>query len=158
VPHDVVNGDSVVNVAASATDPSTVYALLSSGMNGAILKSTDKGVTWKSITGDFPTSASGYPGNYPWNQYYYDSFIGVTPFLNLSTNKYVDAIYVGEIDAMVSINSSGHWISLGGPAYTANSVLHTDMHALAVNPSDWHQILIGSDAGVFKGVLKADES
>src|SRR5205823_3463730 len=126
---------------------------------GSVWKTVDGGGSWKNITGDFPKTAAGHNGNYPWSQANYDEFIGAGLIYNAGTGSYDDIVFVGLLDVVLSVNASGHWVTIGGPVYSpTNAVIHSDQHAIAFNPNNWREILIGNDGGINKGVLAQDGS
>ncbi len=130
-----------MTLAASPTDPNTVYLIASTDQ--AIFKSTNAGASWVNITAGFPTG-----GGYNWSQYYYDVFLDCSTRTDASGNPH-DVLYVGLIDVVQSIDGGATWRSIGGPTYTYNALTHNDQHGIAINPADPNAVLIGNDGGAY---------
>ena len=60
-----------------------------------------------------------------------------------------DVIYVGLIDIVASFDSGASWESLGH-TYQTDAYTHNDQHAIAINPANPNELLIGNDGGVYK--------
>ncbi len=129
-----------IDIAASAVDAKTLYVL--AGTDNKVLKSTTNGSSWANLTPNFTTTP------YNWSQSNYDYFIGCSTYTNTMGVK-SDAVYVGLIDVMQSIDGGATWRSIGGPSYATNSLIHNDQHAWAVNPADPNDMLVGNDGGIF---------
>ncbi len=127
------------DIATSKTDPNTVYLLSPGDQN--ILKSTDAGTTWTDITGAFP-------GGYNYSQGYYDFHITTSSLVD-RFKKVQDAVYVGLIDVDQSPNGGGLWRSMG-LSYTDQAITHNDQHAMAVNPRNPNDMLVGNDGGLYR--------
>ena len=134
-----------LKIAASANDPTKVYLL--DGHDQKIYMGTNLGATWTNITHNFLNGQSGDPA-YNWSQAEYDAHIecgsrlvGTTP---------TDVIYVGLLDIEQSLTGGASWQSLGGPVWTNNALLHTDQHALTLNPNGSGEALIGNDGGIYR--------
>lgn len=133
---------SLIDVSASPTNPTGVYLLVCTERE--VHESADAGLTWTATTGDLP----GGDGNYNWSQATYDWKLTATP---RSAGSGFDALYVSLIDLCVSLNANTTWRSIGGPTYDFfNAQTHNDQHALAANPSDPTEILVGNDGGVYR--------
>ena len=59
-------------------------------------------------------------------------------------------LYVGLLDLEQSRDGGTTWQSLGGPVWTGSALLHTDQHALAINPNGSGEALIGNDGGTYR--------
>jgi photosystem II stability/assembly factor-like uncharacterized protein len=123
-------------VAASPTNPQVVYLL--SGTDGHLFKSATAGNSWDDITGDLP-------GDYNLSQVDYDRVLACST--RKDTNE--DVIYVGLIDIVASYDGGKRWESVGH-TYQVDAYTHNDQHAIAINPSDPNELLIGNDGGIYK--------
>ena len=142
-----------VVLAAAASDPNVIYALIADGfvnpVNGFnyfycdyILRSGDKGVTWvkKTLPSDL-TSGSSF-ATIAWHAL----DIGVDP-------NNANALYIGGLDVHHSTDGGNSWSRVtdwslmyngGGPMY-----IHADQHIIVYKPGSSDEILFGSDGGVF---------
>jgi hypothetical protein len=136
--------ETVFSVAASPTDPNTVYGLLP-GSN-TIWRSGDRGVTWTNISANFPAPAEN------WKQ------LGYNYTIECGRREGKDFLYVGLIDLLASPDGGSTWTSLGGPSYSSESLIHNDQHAVAVHPTDPNQFLVGNDGGVYAGTLDSSHA
>lgn len=125
-------------VATSPLDPLTVY--LMAGNDRTIWKSKDAGNSWLDITNDFPTGDN----DYNWGQSDYDFVIACSTRPDTGG----DVIYIGVIDIVASADGGAHWQSVG-QTYEKNARTHNDQHALAVNPNNPNELLVGNDGGVY---------
>lgn len=123
-------------IASSPTKPKVVYLL--SGTDGHLLKSTTAGDSWSDITGNLPAG-------YNLSQSDYDRVIACST----RSDTKDDVVYVGLIDIVASFDSGATWQSLGH-TYQTDAYTHNDQHAIAINPSDPNELLIGNDGGIYK--------
>lgn len=129
-------GYQYLAVAASPRDPKVVYLL--SGTDGRLLKSTTAGDSWEKITGDLP-------GGYNLSQINYDLALACST----RSDTKGDVIYVGLIDVVASFDGGTTWESVGH-TYQEDAYTHNDQHAIAVNPNDPNELLVGNDGGIYK--------
>ncbi|MDE2125049.1 MAG: hypothetical protein KGJ62_00480 [Armatimonadetes bacterium] len=139
-----------MDVATSQVHPDTLYVL--SEDDEKIYKSTDGGATFADTTNGFPgTFGLDTAGSF--GQAFYDFFIGTSSatVLDPTTNKYVvdDAIYVGLFDVFQSVDNGSSWSTITF-TYTGNDLIHTDQHAIAVDPRSPNDVLVGNDGGVYR--------
>jgi photosystem II stability/assembly factor-like uncharacterized protein len=123
-------------VASSPTNPQVVYLL--SGTDGHLFKSSTAGNSWDAITGDLPVG-------YNLSQVDYDRVLACST----RTDTHEDVIYVGLVDIDASFDGGKKWESVGR-TYQADAYTHNDQHAIAINPSDPNELLIGNDGGIYK--------
>ena len=123
-------------IASSPTKPKVVYLL--SGTDGHLLKSTTAGDSWSDITGNLPAG-------YNLSQSDYDRVIACST----RSDTKDDVVYVGLIDIVASFDSGASWESLGH-TYQTDAYTHNDQHAIAINPANPNELLIGNDGGVYK--------
>lgn len=109
--------------------------------------SDDAGDNWQEITGaNFPhyyDSQQTHADN--WSQSGYDFYIRAAK--NPRTGR--DVVYVGLIDLVASADGGASWQTVGD-VYSLNAKTHADQHALAVNPRDPNDLLIGNDGGAYR--------
>ena len=105
---------------------------------------------WKSIAGGawslLPSGAAGSPDNvsgYCGTQCFYDNLIGVDP--NNPNIVFVLGLFnygTGSGGVFRSMDGGQTWKDLGYD-------LHPDYHAIAINPANTSQVMIGNDGGVW---------
>ena len=127
-----------LSVACSQINRDTVYVV---DLNQKLIEmSTDAGSTWTSINGNFPTDS------FSW------SYSGYSQEIGTSVNAGSDVIYVGTTDVFQSVNGGTTWTRLGN-VNSGLGVIHTDQHALAVNPANANEILVTNDGGLYRGTF-----
>jgi hypothetical protein len=137
-----------LDIAASPTDPNTVYLL--SGVDKKIWKSTTAGNSWSETTGNFPNGNAVAGSNYNWSQQYYDAYITCST----RADNHRDVLYVGLIDLVASVDGGATWQSVGH-VYDRDqqgaplAEMHGDQHRAVVNPADSNEVLVANDGGVF---------
>lgn len=114
-----------MGVAIAPSDPRFVYAFVEATENG-FYRSTDGGRTWKN------TGARSNFGNRPF--YYAD--VRVDP-------DYPDRVYSLWTNVSVSDDGGATWRTLVGWGS-----LHSDHHAMWINPKDGRSLIEGNDGGV----------
>ncbi|KXK03208.1 MAG: glycosyl hydrolase [Chlorobi bacterium OLB4] len=137
-----------------AQDPShndTVYAVFEStdktpagdaGLKG-IYKSTNRGVSWSSVT-DPPKISSTGSLSYLGTQGWYDNIMAVDPFDP-------DNLFVGGVDMMKSTNGGSNWSQLTyWHSYYGTPVVHADHHFIAFDPVTSGTVYSGNDGGIYK--------
>src|SRR5690349_9201718 len=119
-----------IQLAISASQPSTLYAAVASTNGGGVLgvfKSTDAGATWS------PVTATGIGCN---AQCWYDLVIVVDP-----TNP--DLVYFGGVPLFRSTD--------GGATFTSITTgIHVDQHALVIEAQNPSVLWLGNDGGVYR--------
>lgn len=134
-----------IEVACAPSDANYIYALveLSSAING-ILKSTNGGATWSSVTE--PADAdSGIPAaDFSRTQAWYDLSIVVDP-------NHRDSLFVGGVDLFRSTNGGTTWSQMthwyGGFGY---QYMHADQHLAYFRPGSSTEAYFTNDGGVFR--------
>ncbi len=137
-----------MDVAPSSSAPKTVYLVSLDYFTrpGHVWVSPDAGDSWNDITNDFPNHLDVEKQDfYNWSQAYYDLYIRTAR--HPITGK--DVIYVGLIDIVASLDEGATWVSVG-KTYTSGARTHNDQHALAVNPRNPNDLLLGNDGGVYR--------
>lgn len=134
-----------VELAVSPSSPATVYASVHNPSTGgalAMIKSTNSGANWSSITIPGPSfsGASTYLGGQGW----YDNILAVQP-------DNPNIVYAGGIDIFKTTNGGTSWTQIsnwysqgGAPPY-----VHADQHAM-VFPSGSNTLYVGNDGGVYR--------
>lgn len=114
-----------IGLAASPSDPDTVYAIVEAGeKQGGIFRTTDRGVTWEKRN---PFDQQG--------QYY--SHLVVDP-----VNR--DRVYVMNVNILVSDDGAKTLGNLGG------RWKHVDNHEIWIDPKDPKYYLVGCDGGIYE--------
>lgn len=160
------------------------YAFSSGGPGSSVMKSTDGGKTWKKIQKGLPEGDLGRAaialapsapenlvmiveskrttlllssdGGENWKEQSADDNICARPFY-FSTIQ-VDPenpkrIYRPAFQFSYSDDGGFSWNRTGA---TASSYLHSDMHALWINPKNTSQMYVGTDGGVYMSVDKGN--
>lgn len=136
-----------VKVATSPTDPNTLYLL--GGYDRKIWKSINAGGNWTNITGNLPTGNVTVGLNYNWSQYFYDIVLACSTRTDTQGHPQ-DVVYAGLVDLAQSTNGGQTWRSIGGPGWTDSALTHVDQHAIAINPNNPNELLIGNDGGLYR--------
>ncbi len=123
-----------ISVAFSKADPNIVFALIEAEESG-LYKSMDKGETWK-LTNDEPVI-----GHRP----FYFSYIVPDPVE-------ADRIYKPGFSLVVSDDGGEHFNS----PFIDGGRVHSDLHAMWIDPSDNNFIYLGTDGGVYVSNDKAN--
>ncbi len=139
---------NIARVAASPTDPDTVYVIDSNstgiykGVRNAATDTDDApAYTWTNITGS-------YPNGYNWSQaYYYDLHITVAGGTFGGTTP-KDIVYGGGITVSGSPDAGATWTDFG-QTYQDTAQTHNDQHSMAINPSDPTRAMVGNDGGIY---------
>jgi photosystem II stability/assembly factor-like uncharacterized protein len=126
-----------VNLAISASSPSTLYAGVQndfggSGVSGSLLgifKTTNGGTSWTQVN-----NASGASCN---TQCWYDMVIAVDP-------NNPNIVYFGGVELYKSTDGGDNFANIR-PA-----LVHVDQHALAFDPQNASVVYVGNDGGVFR--------
>lgn len=138
----------IMDVAPSASAPRTVYLATHDYLEGAghIWASPDAGDSWDDTTNNFPHHYDPADQDaYNWSQSGYDFYIRCSR--HPVTGR--DVIYVGLVDIAASTDGGRTWRS-AGRSYRGDALTHNDQHALAVNPRDPNDMLVGNDGGVYR--------
>lgn len=117
-----------IGLTISQSNPEIVYALYTDGYDIiSLFKSTDFGGSWTDV--DTDNELNGGTGGFSW----YFGQVRVHP-----TNP--DIVYVLDVSFMRSSNGGNNW--------TENYQTHVDHHALAFNPTDPDNLVLGNDGGI----------
>ncbi|HZU22224.1 MAG TPA: hypothetical protein VE998_05280 [Terriglobales bacterium] len=112
-----------IGLAVYRRDPSIVYALVQNNDAGGVYRSEDRGVTWRKMSATNPRPS-------------YFSQIRIDPNNDLR-------IWLGGVDLFYSDD--------GGKTFSNQRVkqVHSDFHALWIDPNDSNYMLAGCDGGVY---------
>lgn len=160
------------------------YAFSSGGPGSSVMKSTDGGKTWKKIQKGLPEGDIGRAaialapsapenlvmiveskrttlllsndGGENWKEQSADDNICARPFY--FSTLVVDPenpkrIYRPAFQFSYSEDGGFSWV---GGGRTASSYVHSDLHALWINPKNTSQMYVGSDGGVYMSVDKGN--
>ncbi len=140
-----------LELAASATDPMTVYLL--SGRDRAVWKSRDAGRSWTELTRNFPggpkVEEDGQRIPAHWQSAHHNFHLTCAR----RTDRKGDVLYVGGIDLVASWDGGATWQSLG-KTYTDRAETHVDQHCMAIHPENPNETLVGNDGGVYRLVVE----
>jgi hypothetical protein len=134
-------GITRLELAIAPSDPNYVYATIAStsGGLGGVYKSTDNGLNWTLIApgGSSSFNPLGFQGDY-------DIALGVLP-----TDP--NTVFLGGQFSMYRYRPDESWINVSFwvPFYPGYPYIHADMHAIAFNPFNQNQMMIGCDGGLF---------
>ncbi|MDW8052591.1 MAG: hypothetical protein RMJ83_08955, partial [Armatimonadota bacterium] len=123
---------NALRVATSPLNPQRVY--LFSGTDRQVWVSNDAGNTWTPMN---PTVDGGY------YQSWYDATMHVS-----HDGAGNDVLYLGLVD-LVQWTPTFGWRSIGR-CFTSQAITHVDQHAMAINPRNPNELLIGNDGGVYR--------
>lgn len=137
-----------IDVAASKRFAGVFYLLvpnLFKPSDSKIQATFDYANTWNDNTSGFKDD---------WSQGWYDYHVTTTIGIDPNSGYPTDYVYVGLLDLNQGIlNLNNNPPSLGwtilGNVYSSNSLMHTDQHAMAIDPRDPDQALLGNDGGVY---------
>jgi len=145
-------GHGRIEMAISASNPQVVYAAfhdLSTNGVSVMVKTTDKGGNWSTITVPGPSYAGAT--NYAGNQAWYDNILFVDP-------DNANILYAGGIDFWKSTNGGTNWTQKtnwyqqsGAPQY-----VHADHHAISFAPSNSSLMFLGTDGGIYRSSNKGE--
>jgi photosystem II stability/assembly factor-like uncharacterized protein len=139
--------EQLLRVAASPTAPNTVYIV--DPYYRTAYSSANAGSSWTSIISGFPSGNSDIGATYNWSQYWYDCVLACSTYTDTGSNVH-DVLYLDLIDTAQSLTGGTTWQSIGGPTYTDSSLVHNDQHAVAFNPNNPNDVLIGCDGGIYE--------
>ncbi len=134
-----------IELACAPSDPNYIYAVLElSGAVNGIIKSTNGGTSWVSVTE--PVDAdTGIPStDYSRTQAWYDLSIAVDP-----NNR--DILFVGGVDLFRSTNGGTSWTQMthwyGGFNF---QYMHSDQHLAYFRPGSSSEAYFANDGGIFR--------
>jgi len=142
-----------VELSASKSNPSVVYAIIGGGSNTEliegfgtaigkyIVKTTNSGTSWNSI--NMPDDENG-------KNWAYLSWHAFT--IQVSPND-DNVVYIGGLDIHKTTNGGGSWTKVsdwvlmyyGG----GDEFVHGDIHKITYNPASSNEFIVGTDGGVF---------
>ena len=137
-----------IDVAASKRFRGVFYLLVPdvfTPSNSKIQATFDYANTWNDNTSGFKDD---------WSQAWYDYHINTTVGLDPNSGFPTDYVYVGLLDlnqGILNLNNnppSLAWSILGN-VYSSMSLMHTDQHAMAIDPRDPDQAILGNDGGAY---------
>ncbi|MEL6535043.1 MAG: T9SS type A sorting domain-containing protein [Bacteroidota bacterium] len=137
-------GGERIELAIAPSDPNTVYASASFDTNIAWMrKTTNGGSSWTTVTipNYLNQNCTQSTSDYARGQAWYDNIIAVDP-----SNP--DEIVVGGISHHKSTNGGSSWTAISYWTGGCEPYVHADQHAIATNPNNPAQAIMGSDGGV----------
>lgn len=140
------SGMGRVEIGVSQASSNTAYASfldLSTNQCGLMVKTTNGGTSWTSIT--IPGPAYSGPATYTSGQAWYNNIVTVDP-------SNANIVYAGGLDFWKSTNGGSSWTQKtnwysesGAPPY-----VHADHHATVFLPGSSSTIFLGTDGGIYK--------
>jgi len=129
-----------IGIAVAASNHARVYAVVEAKNHTALFRSDDAGDSWTEVNSSF--NVSGRP--------FYFARLAVDP-------KNADRVYKPGFFLTVSEDagksfSAAFSVSEDQPG----EALHSDMHALWINPENPDQMLVGTDGGVYQSLDQAN--
>ena len=137
------NGNRV-ELAASATNPNKIYALIYTTLNTVKMVKTVFGFAFAPNNVTPPNDPDSNPSSdFTNSQGWYDLAITVDP-----TNDNI--VYLGGISTFKSVNGGTSWTKMSH-AYGSgpSSNIHADVHNIVIHPTDPNKGLIATDGGVY---------
>src|SRR5246500_4406387 len=125
-----------IGIAASKT--SRVYAVVEARNHTALFRSDDAGDSWTEVNSSF--NVSGRP--------FYFARLAVDP-------KNPDRVYKPGFFLTVSEDAGKSFSAAFSTSEGPGENLHSDMHALWINPENPDQLLVGTDGGVYQSLDQA---
>ncbi|HAA10223.1 MAG TPA: hypothetical protein DCE41_00450, partial [Cytophagales bacterium] len=137
-------GGERIELAIAPSDPNVVYASASNGSNIAwMYRTSNGGSSWSSIS--IPTylnqNCTNSTQDYTRGQAWYDNILAVDP-----SNP--NEIVAGGISHHKSTNGGSSWSGITYWTGGCEPYVHADQHAIATNPNNPAQAIMGSDGGV----------
>lgn len=120
-------------ICASTVDPNTVYFFDTYGRK--VLKSTNNGSTWTSLTYNLGSVAN-------FSQSWYDYELTARKVGN------ADSLVLGLIDVLELQPGATSWAPIG-ITETNSAKTHNDQHAVQINPANPNEMLVANDGGVY---------
>jgi photosystem II stability/assembly factor-like uncharacterized protein len=131
-----------IELGTSLNDPNLVMVLAQDGESGAvnnILRSTDKGDTWNSVT--VATTFNG--GNFARNQAWYDLSIAIDP-----NNS--DVVFIGGVNLYKTENGGNTWTQMSEWFQTPDiQNVHADQHSAQFVNGSSDRVMFSNDGGLY---------
>ncbi len=132
---------STSNVTASTT----IYAIGANGSNvGWFRRSDDGGANWTSLTAPKYREQNCTMGSsdFTRGQAWYDLILKVRP-------DNPNVVLIGGIDVHSTSDGGASWNSISYWTGNCVSYVHADIHNIIFRPTDFDQVIVGCDGGVF---------
>jgi len=149
-----------LEIAASPTAPRTVYLIYNQAQGsdgkvfrGGIFKSTNRGDDWTGFTANFPHGVP-FNDNYNWSQSNFD--VHLTCSTRTVNGSKQDVLYAGLITLAQAPSGGDSWRDIGETYNPLFAHIHNDQHAMAINPENPNEALIGNDGGVYRFTYEPD--
>lgn len=137
-----------IQLAASASNNSRVYALLQGTGNGigGIRRTDNGGTSWTNINSSTSWCSQGIASgtDFSNSQAWYD--------LTLAVNPGNDAtVYAAGVDMMTTANSGSNWsqVTQWATGCTTLPYVHADIHNITFMPGSTTSFIVGCDGGIF---------
>ncbi len=138
---DIPSRFSRLEVVHSPSESGVAFAF---GANELADGSSSKGYLWRRGTVKGRFLPVELPSDLDVGQAWYDWFAAVAP-------NNPDVIYLGAINVHKGIRSAtGSWAWQNISAKTSGDSIHPDQHAIAFNPEDSNDLIVGNDGGIYR--------
>lgn len=140
-------GFNRIEFATAPSNANVIYALANQSTMPNIYITTNKGLTWTTVTQPYDSYLS--LTDYTRGQGWYDLSIGVDP-----NNE--NTLFIGGINIFKSSNAGASWTQISGstqyplvPIIGPYSDVHVDQHGVIFKPSSSSEVVFINDGGVF---------
>ncbi len=128
-----------IGIAVAASNHSRVYAVVEARNHTALFRSDDAGDSWAEVNNSF--NISGRP--------FYFARLAVDP-------RNADRVYKPGFFLTVSEDGGKSFSTAISMSESPGEALHSDMHALWINPENPDQMFVGTDGGVYQSLDQAN--
>ncbi len=128
-----------IGIAVAASNHARVYAVVEAKNHTALFRSDDAGESWAEVNNSF--NVSGRP--------FYFARLAVDP-------KNPDRVYKPGFFLTISEDGGKSFSAAFSTSEGPGDRLHSDLHALWINPENPEQMLLGTDGGVYQSLDRAN--
>ncbi len=128
-----------IGIAVAAANHNRVYAVVEARNHTALFRSDDAGESWTEVNNSF--NISGRP--------FYFARLAADP-------KNPDRVYKPGFFLTVSEDGGKSFSAAFSTHEDTGGALHSDLHALWINPENPDQVLVGTDGGIYQSLDRAN--